>query len=104
MPKLEDWVENQRKQIIDDPAEALRIIMSQIDKNSPIYRLELLYDKENNAIILQGNSAGLNHLLQSISRIARLDAPIGEQHEYDRYSGLTKCDFDLIIKRVGEID
>jgi hypothetical protein len=104
MSQLEDWLANQRKKLIDDPDEVLRIKKSLVDENRPIYRLELLYDEENKTILLQGNSAGLKNLIENILQLANPDTPIGATVEYDRYTNLSICELELIIKRVGDDD
>lgn len=104
MSQLEDWLASQRKKVIDDPEEALRIKRSLVDENRPIYRLELLYDEENKTILLQGNREGLKNLIGNISQLANPDTPIGATAEYDLYTNLSICELELIIKRVGDAD
>ena len=104
MSELEDWLASQRKKVVDDPEEARNIILSQIDKDASLYRLELIYDQENHRIVIQGNNSGLNYLLKGISQLVRPDSPLGSEERYDYYSGLSKCDLDLVIKKVADSD
>ena len=104
MSELEEWRKKNRESAISDPEEVLKIIMKTAKPNEPKYRLELLFDAETKTILLQGNQAGLERILGAIQVLAQPDEHSGNHRHFDRQTGLTKADVDLIIQRVNDDD
>ncbi len=102
--ELDEWRRKKMENSVTDPDEAWAAIKKSIDPDAPLYRLELLYDEDKKLAILQGNQAGLENLLNTLLRLLRPDTPSGAHEHFDRASGLSKNDLDLIIQRVGDDD
>ncbi len=104
MSELDEFRKRNRENAITDPEEVLRIIRTTADLNAPPYRLELLFDPKTKTILLQGNQAGLEHLLGIIEILAASNTESGNHFHYDSGNGLSKNDVNLIIQRVGDND
>jgi hypothetical protein len=102
--QLDEWRRKKMENSMTDPDEAWAAIKKSIDPNAPLYRLELLYDENEKLVILQGNQVGLENLLHALLTLVKPDTPAGAHAHFDRASGLSKNDLDLIIQRVGDDD
>lgn len=102
MTELDEWRRKMRESSTTDPEEIVEAARKRMDPNGPVFRLELLYDKTIQTVILQGNERGLQHLVDTLMRL--LKSGSGAHAHFDSYSSLSKNDLDLIIQRVGDDD
>lgn len=104
MSELDEWRKRNRDNAISDPDEVLAMMKKSIDLNAPKYRLEFLFDEKTNTILLQGNQAGLESILGVLQNLVEADTVSGTHYHFDRQTGLSKNDLDLIIQRVNDDD
>lgn len=103
MSELDEWHKS-HADVNSNPQEVLNIIKKAIDPNAPKYRLELLFDEETKTILLQGNQVGLERILGVLQELVKPDTVSGKHRHFDRQTGLSKNDLDLIIQRVNDDD
>jgi hypothetical protein len=104
MSDLDDFRRKMREKATGNSEEFFAEIRKNIDPNQPTYRLELLYNEATKTVILQGNQAGLENLLEHIKRLARPGEVSGANAHFDSVTSLSENDVDMIIQRVENDD
>jgi len=104
MSDLEEFRRKMREKGTRDSEEFFMEVRKNMDPNQPIYRLELFYDEATRTVILQGNQAGLEGLIDQIKRLARPGEVSGAHAHFDNVTSLSENNVDMIIQRVEDDD